>query len=227
MWYSRRPGQLLRQAVGDLFAVAWTAAWVLVGRLVYGLVDALTTPARALGEAGLQYRQTVEDASRRVDDVPLVGSQIAEALKSVAVPGGTVSDRAQDAVDTLHHLAWALGLTTSLTPIILFVGPWLLLRWRFASRARAARQLVRSQAGIELLALRALTRRPMSQLADGGVDLADGWRRGDVATMRRLADLELRACGLPRVGDPGSECLPSGSADSRRPEQDRANITRS
>lgn len=208
MWYSRRPGQLLRQAVGDLLAMAWTVAWVFVGRLVYGLVDALTTPAKALGDAGAQYRQSVEEASQRVGDVPLVGSQIAEALRSVAVPGGTVSERAHDAADTLHQLAWALGLTTSLTPIILFVGPWLLLRWRFAARARAARQLSRSPMGIELLALRALTRRPMAQLTAGGADLTGGWRRGDLPTMRRLADLELRACGLPRLGDSAAAADP-------------------
>lgn len=53
-----------------------------------------------------------------------------------------------------------------------------------------------SQAGICLLALRALTHRPSTALAAVHPDPAAAWRDGDPDVTARLADVALRALGL-------------------------------
>ena len=55
----------------------------------------------------------------------------------------------------------------------------------------------------DLLALNALTRRPMSRLRVVP-NPADGWRRGDAAVVSALAEVELAALGLWPARDPVS-----------------------
>jgi hypothetical protein len=73
---------------------------------------------------------------------------------------------------------------------------WLVPRIRFARRATRAKALVRAGAGLDLLALRALTNQKLSDLATIDRDAMGAWRRGDAAVMQRLAALELQSSGV-------------------------------
>jgi hypothetical protein len=56
---------------------------------------------------------------------------------------------------------------------------------------------VRSEpAGRDLLALRALASRPLSELTRLGPDIAQSWRNGDASAVDALAALELKRLGL-------------------------------
>jgi hypothetical protein len=57
--------------------------------------------------------------------------------------------------------------------------------------------LATSPAGEELLALRALTNRPLPELRTVAEDPLEAWRSGDPDAVRRLAALELEAAGVP------------------------------
>jgi len=64
-------------------------------------------------------------------------------------------------------------------------------------RITAARPALAARAtDIDLLALRALTRRPIQHLLNICPDPAAAWRRDDRATLHRLAALELQTLGL-------------------------------
>jgi hypothetical protein len=56
--------------------------------------------------------------------------------------------------------------------------------------------VLRTSGDLDLFALRALARQPLTALARLHPDAADAWRRRDPEAVRALADLELRACGL-------------------------------
>jgi len=77
---------------------------------------------------------------------------------------------------------------------------WLLTRFRFARRAGRAKALLRGGAGVDLLALRALTNQRITTLAEVDVDAMGAWRRGDQAVMRKLAALELENSGIRLPG---------------------------
>jgi len=81
-------------------------------------------------------------------------------------------------------------------PIVLVVFVWAVLRGRFIRRATAAQRFIDEAADLDLFALRAMARQPMSRLARVCDDPAGAWRRRDPETIRALAVLELRDSGL-------------------------------
>jgi hypothetical protein len=61
--------------------------------------------------------------------------------------------------------------------------------------------MAKAPAGLELLALRALTTRPLHELAAVAPDPLQAWRTADPDVVRALARLELAAVGVrpPRI----------------------------
>lgn len=194
--YSRRPGRAAAQIVSDVFAVAWTVVWIVIGRAVHNLVAHLAEPVRTLQQAGLSFDQRLDAIGARVTDVPVIGGRLAEAFGAVSDPGADVSASAADLAATIDRLALTLGLSTALVPIVLVVIPWLVLRSLFVKRAAATSQLVRSNNGTSLIALQALAQQPVRDLLAIDSDPAAAWRRGDELVVARLADLQLRDCGV-------------------------------
>ena len=76
-------------------------------------------------------------------------------------------------------------------PVLLM---WLPLRLRYARLARSA--VTARAVDTDLLALRAITRRPVRRLLKIAPDPAAAWRRDDRDVVRALAALELRSLGL-------------------------------
>jgi len=61
---------------------------------------------------------------------------------------------------------------------------------------REACRMATSQAGVRLLALRALTSRSVDSLTAVHPDPATAWREGDADATAELAEVQLRALGL-------------------------------
>jgi hypothetical protein len=76
-------------------------------------------------------------------------------------------------------------------PVLLM---WLPLRVRYARLARSA--ATARAVDSDLLALRAITRRPVRSLLRVAPDPAASWRRDERAVVHRLAALELRSLGM-------------------------------
>ena len=76
-------------------------------------------------------------------------------------------------------------------PVLLM---WLPLRLRYARLARSA--VTARAVDTDLLALRAIARRPVRKLLRVSPDPAAAWRRDDRDVVRDLAALELRSLGL-------------------------------
>src|SRR5947209_16026368 len=101
---------------------------------------------------------------------------------------------------------WAspVGWRVELGPVLVVVAFWLPARLRFARRAGMSTELATAPAGEELLALRALTNRPLHELRSVAEDPLAAWRSGDPDAVRALAALELDAAGVSPPRRPGS-----------------------
>ena len=95
-------------------------------------------------------------------------------------------------LSTVGH-AW-LEMTTIASAAIIFV--WLLFRLHFARKAGRAVRLRDTESGPELLAIRAIARSSLEELASISTEDMKGWRTGDPIAIRNLASVELRRMGL-------------------------------
>src|SRR6478609_5707624 len=179
--YADLPGRRATQLATDVLVVAWVALWAHLGRVVHDAVLGLAAPARRLESAGAGFGRSMDDASRTLRGVPVVGDQLHAPF---------------DLAAAAEHLALVLGWATALVPIILVAGAWFAWRLRFARHATAAQRLVDGDADVDLFALRAMSRQPLPRLARVSNDPVGAWRSGDRPVVRALAAIELKEAGL-------------------------------
>ena len=195
-WYARPSWRLLRQVTADLFVLGWTVGWWLVSRLVGGTIRALAVPARQVGQVTFDLQRNLGEAAEQAAGVPWVGTNLRQPFDAMAATLDGLVASANGQVEAIERVATLVGAVTFASPVLLLVVLWLPARLRFASRARAARDLAQHPNGTELLALRALTNRPLRALAPVAPDPMAAWRAGDPDVIGRLADLELAASGV-------------------------------
>jgi hypothetical protein len=194
--YADLPGRRSAQVVGDLLALGWVLGCVSVGRLVFDAVHQLRGPADQLHDAGGVLRDGMGSALAQVRDVPLVGSALRTPFQALADTGTGVAQAGSDLGTAVDRLALVLGLVVAVVPLLVIIVIWVRVRGRFIVEASSAARFIDADADLDLFALRALARAPMSALARISDDPAGGWRRRDPAVVRALAVLELRDSGL-------------------------------
>ena len=194
--YSANPARLALQVVVDVLVLAWIYLWYRVGVLVHdGITSAASVGYRIQDSAG-QVAGNLETAGRNVGSTPLVGDSLGAPLRAAAGQVGNLAGSGRDLGDRLTSFATPGGWLVALGPILVVLLFWLPARWRFARRAGAAAELSDTYEGEELLALRALTSRPLHELRAVAADPLDAWRSGDPAAVRALAALEMNAAGV-------------------------------
>ena len=190
-FYAQRPVRFLRQVIADVVVVAWAVLVVIVARAAYELIRQLEAPARALADAGEGIRGAFDGAAGTAAGVPIVGEELARALGAGTAAGASLADAGREQLEAVNAIATgaAVGIVVlAAVPVVLL---WLTLRLRYARSAAAARC-----AGTDLLALRAMARRPVRSLLAVSDDPAAAWRRDDRDVVHGLAELELRSLGL-------------------------------
>ncbi|MDO5712008.1 MAG: hypothetical protein Q4P32_09765 [Micrococcales bacterium] len=196
MWYAQTPRRRLGQMILDVTIVTWTLVWVWFGAWVNDLIVGLAQPALRINKAGSGFTTTMLDTAARVRDVPIAGDALEKAFLGMSSTGGDVAGAGWDFAQRIQRLGLALGIATSAAPILLVVVPWLVVRIGFYRRAAAASHFIDADPDLDLFALRALANQPMPKLAAISDDPVGDWRAGDIAVVRRLANLELRSRGL-------------------------------
>ena len=193
-WYAERPGRIALQLVADALAVGWIVVWVLVARAAHDLILQLQAPARAIAGAGESIKGAFDNAARTASEVPFVGDDLARALGTGTGAGESLSAAGHEQVETIATVASGTAVGIVLLAAMPVLLTWLPLRLRYARVARSA-VAVRS-VDSDLLALRAMARRPVRRLLAIAPDPAAAWRRDDRDVIRGLAALELRSLGL-------------------------------
>jgi hypothetical protein len=186
------------QLLADVLLLLWVVAWVEVARAVDHGVRDLARPGYAVQSGAGGLAGNLHEAGQAVTGVPLVGHSLATPLTSAGGRAGDVADAGRELGDRITAAALPVALVVLAVAVVPVVLVWLTLRGRFAARAGACAALARRPGGDDLLALRALATRSPRQLAAVGPDPMGRWRREDPDAVRRLAELELRLCGVRR-----------------------------
>jgi hypothetical protein len=194
--YADRAGRRTRQVVGDLLLLLWLLTWVWVGTAVHDGTMALAEPGRQTAESASGIAAGLRDAGDRLDDVPLVGDDVAAPFDEAAQASDRLAGAGTSTVRAVERLAFWLGVSLAAIPILVVGAFYVPQRWRFVREATAGARFIDSGADLDLFALRALSRQPMHVLGRISDDPAGAWRRNDPEVVRRLAELELRDSGL-------------------------------
>lgn len=199
--YSDFAGHRARQMLADFAALLGIVAFVVLGITVHGAILALQAVGVRLSEAGSSFESTMTEISERLGDVPFIGTGIRAPFDEASGAGTTLQDVGRAQQQATEQLALGVGLALAVIPVILILIVWLVPRIRFIRRSGWARAAAASPAGVDLLAFRALTSRPLPLVAKVHSDPAGAWRRHDPEAIDALARLELHASGVrARVG---------------------------
>ena len=201
--YADSPARRVIQLLVDLLFVAWLVMWVWIGLVVHDGTMALAGPGRQTDESASAMAGQLRDAGGRLDDVPLIGDEVATPFDKAADASDGIAAAGRSSVQAVERLAFVLGLSIALIPILVVTAFYLPGRLRFIREATAGSRFIDSADDLDLFALRALAHQPMRVLAQVSDDPAGDWRRRDPAVVTRLAELELKDMGLrPRRGLP-------------------------
>jgi hypothetical protein len=199
-WYAESPARRGRQIAADMMVTAGLLGCLWVGTGVHDLTAGLAEPGRALESAGTSLSDRMDDAAEAAGNIPLAGDELAAPFEGAGDASRAIEDAGVRQQQVVATLATGLGWATGGIPALFLVLLWLPRRLRFARQASQAARLRAADAGLDLLALRALARQPLADLAALGPAAVAGWRDQDADAVEALAALELRQLGLrPRT----------------------------
>lgn len=185
-----------RQMLGDLLLAGWVLLWVKTAFVVRDATLALAGPGEQISDAGSGLASRLRDAGDTVSGLPLVGDEASAPFEGAGGAADRIAAAGSAQVEAVHTLAFWLALAVGAIPILIALGIYLPVRWRFVRQATAGRRFVDSTDDLSLFALRAMARQPLHRLAPISDDPVGAWRRGDPDVVRELAALELRDSGL-------------------------------
>jgi len=194
--YSDIPSRRTRQIVGDVSLIVWVILWIWIAMKLHDLVMNLATPGQAISDGASDLADNISSAGQAVAGIPLVGDQLASPFTGMANAAQALADAGAAEADAVSKLAIFLSVSMAFMAIALFAIIWIPRRVGFIRQATAARELTRYNDDLELFALRALSRQPLTALLKIDPDPATAWRSGDMRVTRALAELELRSEGL-------------------------------
>jgi hypothetical protein len=194
--YASSPVRTMGQLISDVVATCWTVLWVWIGLAVHSAIATLADAGRRVESGADGIGNNLDSAGDGAGDVPLIGDVLSKPLTAAGQAAHDIADAGHSIYTTATWLAMLLALAVAAPPILAVTMPWLVLRIRFFVRKRRLIALASTSAGEQLLALRALTNRPLRRLATVHPDPVGAWRREDYTVIRGLAALELRSAGV-------------------------------
>jgi|SRR5215218_2019424 len=181
-------------ALVALLLLAW------LGFAVHGAVDRLAVLGEGVSSAGGAVQGGFESAADGVDDTPVVGGPLGDALRDAGEgTGGNVEEVGQRGAEAAHDLAILLGVVFFGLPAVLVLGLWLPRRVDEVRTLNAAasvlvdpedpdrRRLIAERAAFSLpyVALAAYTRDPLGDLSAGRYDALVAAAHDDVGLRPR------------------------------------------
>lgn len=191
-----RPARRAVHLFGDLVLIGWVLLWLGVAGIVRAVVVATASPAMALNESTSSLAGTVEDAAESLGDVRFVGEQLAAPFQPIADSLRDIAGQAGETVTAIDQAALVIAVVVFLAPTLTLAIIYLPLRIRRARESAAARSYINDQADLDLFALRAMAKAPMTRIAAITGDPVGAWRRAETTTILQLANLELRRVGI-------------------------------
>lgn len=192
--YAELPAPRYRQALVDVFLIAWCWGWIRVGMYLNDLVEKLSAAGRLLIDAGRDLEDTASSVQGTVVRVPILGSFLKERFDGLVGVGQSLQDSGNSQVDTVDTLSMWLGIIVALLPILLALTVWLWRRAGWIRDASAAVRLRDDPENLYLFALRAISNRPLTELRSR--DARHAIRAFHAGDYGPLARIELKEMGL-------------------------------
>lgn len=194
--YSDFAGRRTRQIIADLVALGAIGLWIWFGTTIFTLINNLAVFGVQMEDAGAGFAQAMDEVGDTLGGIPLIGPGIRVPFDGASAAGGTLEAAGRAQQEAVLQLALTLGIGTAALPVLMILLIWLVPRIRFIRRAGRAKAVAAAPAGMDLLALRALTTQKLSAITQIDSDALGAWRRGDTEVVARLAQLELRSSGV-------------------------------
>jgi len=194
--YADLPGRKSRQIAWDTVGLLLIVFWIWLGATVYHGVNELAAVGQQMESVGSSMSQSLTDIGDRLGSVPLIGDGIRAPFDSASDGALEIEQAGKDQQELVNNLAWITAIGLIIAPIVATLALWLVPRGIFVMRATRVSKLAATAGGDDLLALRALARRSLTELSSVGPEVAQRWRRGDAEVIASLAALEKRAAGL-------------------------------
>lgn len=186
--YSLRALRRIRQLAADISAfVGVILAFIYAHRVKTAILEyaPLADDIVASGQDLQGFITGIADQARQI---PLVGPSLADAFESsVGFPEQLVSTGAAlgEAIEQFGSLAWSIIVFLAVGLIVVAWLPW---RIRFLAKSLEAGRLAQTEAGIEILAIRAISSGPATAVLrshprPARVALDDGNVRDALATI--------------------------------------------
>ncbi len=191
-----RPTRRAAHLVGDLILILWAAAWFAVAAIVRTAINALAAPAVGLGRSTTSLADTVDEAAEALGNVQFVGDQLAAPFRPIADSLRDIARQSTEQVGAVEQAALVAAVVVWLAPTLTLAMIYLPPRIRRARESAAARKYIDNHADLDLFALRAMAKAPMTRIAKISDDPVAAWRAADDQIIRQLANLELRRVGI-------------------------------
>lgn len=198
--YADTPAHRSRQVLGDVLVLAWVVLWGWLALELRERLLKLRGPGESLERAGTSFSGSLGDAGDRIGGLPVVGDDVSGALRRAGGAGETVAEAGRSQQEAVDQLAAVLPLLILLLAVGIVLVRWLPGRLGWVRAAGAATRLIDGPDAVELFAVRALVRRPTTELAALPAATVTRWRAGDPEATAALAALELRSLGLRGPG---------------------------
>ncbi len=184
------------QIIADVGLVVWVALWVWLSIQIHRLVMLLAEPAYSARDSAENVHSALGSASSSVGEVPVVGGLLSPAFDTLGLSVAGLLITIHQYIQMVEVAAVVVAVILGVLAVGLYIRKWLPWRWTFVRESTAGRKLLPANASVELFALRAMASAPMSELVKITPDPMGAWKRGDVAIIQRLANLELANDGL-------------------------------
>lgn len=194
--YADQPARFFLQLALDVVLVSWVIFWIWIGTVLNDGVETLAEPGVRISASATDLSDSLSDAGGALDDVPVVGDGVATPFDKAAEASASMADAGDAEARAAEKVAFWLGFTVALLPILYVAPRYVAGRVRWIREASAGQRLVDGPADLEVFALRAITNQPLSRLARVSDDPVGALRRGDAPVVAALARLELDAVGL-------------------------------
>ena len=194
--YADVPARFTAQLVGDVLFVCWVLAWVWIGNVVHDGTMDLAGPGHQIIASATGLSDSMRGAGDALGDLPVIGDGASAPFDQASEASASLADAGRTEVRAVERLAFWLGLSIALIPILVVGVLYLPRRARFVRDTVAAQRFVDGPADLEVFALRAIASQPLHVLARVSDDPMTALRERDRTVIARLADLELRANGL-------------------------------
>ena len=191
--YAETPRRRTRQLVQDSVVAGWIVLWVFFGMVTHDVVARLAGPATRVAQSSESLSDSMASVSDTIDEVPLVGGALEEPFSSASRASASVAAESRAQKDLFLRAALWLGLFIALAPIGAVLLTYLPYRWRWVREATAADRLRLDSDDLYLFALRAIAKRPLSELRKASPDPGAALVSGDYEALARL---ELEQLGL-------------------------------